>query len=140
MYLSAREISYFTNILIQGNNMSMDFEQFGAFFAFSNKQYEEKAELDITYVQLVHGLICPKENADACLDYMQNYSENRIKKDKEKHTTKEIMWREFANYECQIVMSVEDALPTLLEYGYTKDEIDKEYSAYFAMCVEKDLF
>lgn len=38
------------------------FEKAGAFFAFSNSQFDEKKKDGVKYVDMGAGLICPKEN------------------------------------------------------------------------------
>ena len=37
------------------------FKKTGAFFAFSQKQYDEQSQNDVVYVNMGHGMICPKK-------------------------------------------------------------------------------
>ena len=53
---------------------------------------------------------------------------------------KKIIWRELANYECQIVGSVADCDDALKDYGITKKQIMLEWSDYFDYCFEMDYF
>lgn len=46
------------------DKISQVLSQNGAFFAFSDKQFNEQKQEGIKYVSMGAGLICPKENAD----------------------------------------------------------------------------
>jgi hypothetical protein len=44
-------------------NQSALFAKTGSFFAFGQKQFDEKKKEGVVYVNMGGGLICPKENA-----------------------------------------------------------------------------
>ena len=53
---------------------------------------------------------------------------------------KDIIWREFGNYECQISGDIEDALSALKDYPITEDIIIQEFQKYMKHCIKNDLF
>jgi len=112
----------------------------GAFFAFGNKQFEEGRKEGVKYVSMGIGLVCPKANAKTVHDGLDNINKLSIAQDMEENSTKDIIWREFANYECQIPCSPEDAIDALKGYPITKQEILAQWDGYWAHCVEHDLF
>ncbi len=122
------------------------FEKYGMFFAFSKKQFEEGVA---KYKHLLkggnwtdcgQGMYIPSCNFDI---FDEEYT-TLIKTQKEKELAekgkKQIIWDALSNYECQIVCSIEDAIEPLKSYGITEDEINKEYPAYFQMCIDNDYF
>ena len=115
-------------------------EKYGAFFAFNQSQFEENKKEGVKYVDLGAGLIGPKENAQKIADGIEAVTKGGVAKDLETRTDKEIIWAEFANYECQIVGSPEDAIDALANYPFTEKQIKKEWAGYWDYCVDNDLF
>ena len=114
--------------------------KYGAFFAFSQKQFDERKEAGVEYVDLGAGLIGPKENVQKIADGLEAATKKGREKTLKEKTKKEIIWDAFANYECQIVGSPADAIDALAEYPFTEQEIKKEFGAYWDYCVDNDLF
>ena len=112
----------------------------GAFFAFSNEQLNKQKKENIKYISLGYGLIVPKENADNLIDALDKIHEEGIKADKADNTKKEIIWRELANHEAQIVNSTADTIDALKDYNYSETDIKEVYKEYFAYCVKNDIF
>jgi hypothetical protein len=115
-------------------------DKYGAFFAFSNEQFDKKKKEGVQYVDLGAGLIGPKENAQKIADGIEAVTKGGIADEIATKTPKEIMWDAFANYECQIVGSPNDAIDALENYPFTEKEIKKEFGAYWDYCVDNDLF
>jgi hypothetical protein len=114
----------------------------GAFFAFSNKQYEEQKEDGVEYTQVGPGLVVPRNNVKQFILDFEEESSNSIKKDKEENTDKEIIWRELANHEAQITGNISDTVEALSEYGITRKQIAYEYGpgGYHDHCIENNYF
>ena len=126
--------------LIMEQQQTAAFERYGAFFAFSDKQLEEKRQEGIKYVSLFSGLIAPKDNAKRLLEELEAITDNYIKRDIEENGIKKILWREFANYECQIVGNPEDAIDALENYHIDKKTIQEEWANYWNWCIDNDNF
>jgi hypothetical protein len=112
----------------------------GAFFAFSNKQFDEASKPDIKYVGLGGGLIAPEDQAKSLIANFEKITAEKIAWELENNTRKDIIWYELANHECQISGSYREAFNVLEPYGITEDEIKSEWPAYWDHCVEHDYF
>lgn len=116
------------------------FEKYGAFFAITQAQFDKQAKPGIEYTQLVAGLIVPSEHAETLAAKTQANIDEYHKGDLARNGKKNIIWRELANYECQINMSALDAIEALEAYGITEDEVYEQWPAYMQYCRENDLF
>lgn len=115
-------------------------EECGAFFAFSDKQYEEKAVEGIKYVSLVNGLIIPKDNVESFLKRYTAINEEGVAKRVEDSSIKDIIWYELGNYEVQLTGDLTDVIEALEGYPITEEQIENEYVEYFQMCLDNDYF
>ena len=122
------------------NKMSEIFDKYGAFFAFSNKQFDEKADKSKKYTSCGAGLICPVNNKQLMQAELDIAIKKHEEKDMAENGKKKIIWRELANYECQISYDISDAVAALGSYGITKDEIQSEWPAYMQHCIDNDYF
>lgn len=117
------------------------FNETGAFFAFSTKQFEEAQDEKVEkYVSMGAGLICPKENALTLHNGLNDINKNGIELDMKENGKKKIIWRELANHECQISMDIDDAIQKLADYPITEADVKAEWPAYWDNCVENDCF
>ena len=116
------------------------FNETGAFFAFNKKQFEESQQEGVKYVSLGAGMICPKGSAKALLDGLSKINTQGIESDMRDNSVKDIIWREFANFECQIVSSPEAALDALEDYPIEKQVILEQWPAYWQHCIDNDYF
>lgn len=116
------------------------FNKTGAFFAFSKDQFEAEQKEGVKYISCGAGLICPKENMKTLVDGLGSINKNGIELDMKENGAKDIIWREFANHECQITCDTSDAVDKLADYPITEKEIQDQWSAYWDHCVENDLF
>ena len=116
------------------------FNKYEAFFAFSNSQFDEAKKEGVKYVRLDCGLICPKEHVETMYKDIEDCHKRAIAQDIAENGIKGIIWREFANYECQISEGWTGALGALADYPVTHEEIQAEWKGYWNHCVEHDFF
>ena len=128
------------NRSILDDNISVALKKYGGFFAFSNEQFVKAHKPKIKYVSLGAGLYAPKKTYKKLDNDIQSAIKNHIKRDLKINGIKKIIWRELANYECQIVGSVVDCVDALKDYGITKKQIMLEWDDYFNYCIEMDYF
>lgn len=121
-------------------------ESNGAFFAFSQSQFDEQKKENIVYVSLGAGLICPKENVNKLHAEIKKSSTRSIKAEIKKKGAKAIIRHAYFNHECQITMSTEEAENSLKRYieiapkEFTKDLILETFKECFNEAIENDLF
>ena len=130
-----KNLSYYTE-----KAQSYLFEKMGAFFAFSDEQFDKKKKDGVKYVSVGAGLICPKENADALMKGVNEGHKEGIKQRLKDHGLHDIIQYELANHECQITMDYSDAMRALEGHGVTDEIMEKEFSIFMNYCRENDLF
>jgi len=102
-------------------------DEAGAFFAFSNKQFNEQKQEGVQYVKLMAGLICPKENAKDLVEKLSEIYKEGIKLDLAENGKEGVIKRELSNHECYYTGDISGCEEALSDYGITKDEIIKVY-------------
>ena len=112
----------------------------GAFFAFGDKQLDEKKQEGVAYVSLGMGLIAPKENASKIIEGLESIYTEGIQQDISDNGIKAIIHRELANHEAQITNDISDTVEALEFYGITRAQVRAEYPSYFEHCVANDYF
>lgn len=117
-----RTLSDFTN-----DPITALYARTGAFFAFSNKQFNEKRVEGVNYVNLGGGLIAPKENASELVQGMQTILEEGIKQDIAEHGIEKIIERELDNHECFYTGEIDDAVDALEDYEITRSQVQDVY-------------
>lgn len=93
----------------------------GAFWAFSDKQYEAEAKPNTVYVSLGAGLICPKENVVELHKDIDEAVKNGIEQTKAETTLEEIITRTLVDYEGD----TDDTFSHLQAYGITMEQIQE---------------
>ena len=116
------------------------FNDNGAFFAFSDKQYEEEAKLGVKYVSMGCGMIVPKENAPLLFSALESINSQKIEWELANNTKKEIIWYQMANHEVQLNGDYSEVISLMKEYDINDEEVKKEYSGYFQHCIDNDYF
>lgn len=124
----------------QQNKQTEIFNHFGAFFAFSDKQFKEKMQDGIKYTSMGCGMIAPIYNAANLNHALKTIHQEAIQEDIAENGIKKIIHRELANYECQITMDYNDAFDSLKDYGITEDQIQNEWSEFYQKCIDNDWF
>jgi len=116
------------------------FNKFGAFFAFSDSQFNEKKVNGIKYTSLGAGLIAPTDNAKSLVKALNTITSEAIQADIADNGIKAIIHRELANHECQITGSYDDVIDKLEPYGITVEQIKAEWPEFWNICVDNDYF
>jgi DNA-binding transcriptional regulator YhcF (GntR family) len=99
------------------------FDELGAFFAFSNKQFDEAKKEGVKYVSLGMGMIVPTDNARELVTRLDEIQKEGIKQDIEENGKKAIIRRELFNHECFYTNDITDCVEKLEDYGYSYDDI-----------------
>lgn len=110
--------------------MTKALSEAGAFYAFSNKQFDEARVEGVDYVQLGSGLICPVDNAKMLREAMDRVYEEGVQQDLAENGKKAIILRELANHEVCITGDIHDAVIAVAGHGITKEEVEAEFPAY----------
>lgn len=114
-------MKYLTDYTRIGQTKAMN--QYGAFFAFSNDQYEENRVDGVEYCNMGGGLIAPVGNADALYQALNRVIDEGRKMDMEENGRRKIIERELMNYECYYTGDLFPCIEGLALYGITADEI-----------------
>lgn len=121
------------------------FKDTGAFFAFSNKQFDKEMKYNkiskyIKIVSMGAGLYVPKANADRLDTGLDAIELLVIAKHKETNTARQIIHRAFSNFECQVSGDISDAVNSLHLYEYSHGLILKEYAVFYQECIDGGYF
>ena len=103
-------------------------DKYKCFFAFGNKQFNEKKLEGIKYLSLGGGLIVPKENVDAFLDETDKNNEISKKEYLEKYGKLNIIKMELANHEAYYTRDIEDTYDEVKSLGISLKEVQKVFS------------
>ena len=128
------------------NKISNVLETNGAFYAFSNSQFEEKKQDGVKYVNLQGGLICPKENANNLIKSFDEIYTNAIKEQVQEFGAKRIISYEYFNHETQISGDIEQIKAVLSQYvslfpnQFTEELINTTCNECFQYAIENDCF
>jgi hypothetical protein len=112
----------------------------GAFFAFTEQQYNDEALPGVEYKRLYAGMLCPSDNAAAVMNGLDSLSNEKTEYELANNSLKAIIWYSLANYECQITGDYSDAIEALKPYGITEEDIKTEWTAYYQNCIDNDFF
>lgn len=112
----------------------------GAFFAFTEQQYNEEALPGVEYKRLYAGMLCPSGNVKIVMNGIDSLSAEKIQLELANNTVKDIIWYGLANYECQITGNYSDAIEALKPYGISEDAIKTEWPSYYQNCIDNDYF
>ena len=112
----------------------------GAFFAFNDQQFKEHKKQNIIYVNMGVGLICPKNNANTLKKELDDLNKKAIKKQMEKQSIKDIVFKNCFNYELQYAFNGFEQLKEILEdYPIKEIELSLYYNQFIDHCVKNDL-
>ena len=119
--------------------LSEVFKKHDAFFAFSDKQYEEqkKPEIEYLYSRSLNMFYNIKGKGQIYKD-MEEAIDKATAQDKENNSKEAIILRELLNYECFYTGNPEDAIEALdSSHSYTKEEVLEVFRANFNRIVEQ---
>jgi hypothetical protein len=100
----------------------------GAFFAFSDSQFNEAKQEGIKYVSLGAGLICPKEHADSFIEKYSNIVDTAIETDKKENGIENIIKRELNNHEAFYTCDISTTVSVLSAYGVSTEQVRDVYN------------
>jgi len=95
----------------------------GAFFAFSDRQFDEQQQEGVKYISIYGGLICPKDNADNVINGLKNITKRGIALDIAENGKEAIIKRELDNHEIYYTDDISPVVNYLKDYGFTENEI-----------------
>lgn len=122
------------------DNQTKAFDQFNAFFAFSDKQFNESKKTGFKYTFMGSGMFVPAYDADNLYHALNATYKNAIQQDIKENGVKKIIHRELANHECQLACNYDCVVDILDDYGITSEQIENEWNEYFQMCIDNDYF
>ena len=105
------------------DKISAVLEKHGAFFAFSNAQFEEKRVEGVEYVRNLNGMVMPKESKFQLIKEINEIYAEGVKQDITENGLTAIIKRELSNYECYYTGDIEDAVEALEDYGVTHEQV-----------------
>ena len=118
----------------------------GAFFAFGNKQFDEKKQEGVTYVSMASGMICPKENAIKVLTEFERIFNDAVRQQVADFGAEKIISHEYFNHETHITGDTDQVIAVLSTHKelfpemFTDDAIIKVCRKCFADAVKNDWF
>ncbi|MEZ9209364.1 hypothetical protein AB6E95_17915 [Vibrio splendidus] len=104
------------------------FNEAGAFFAFSNQQFDDEKKEGVKYAVIGMGLICPVDNAKQLMTRLDSIAQEGIAEDIKENGKKAIIRRELFNHECFYTNDICDCVEKLEGYGITYDEINEVFN------------
>ena len=116
------------------------FGKCGVIFAFSNTQFEEKADLSIDYINFGAGLIAPKNQVKNVVSGLNKIWTEARQLRLSQNTPEEIIICELYNHECQITGNDEDAREALACYEFSDEQYQAAWNTFWNECIENDLF
>jgi hypothetical protein len=114
-------MKYLTNYI--EDQMSKCHKDNGAFYAFSDKQFNEQKKPDTKYISLGSGAIVPEINAKQFVDQMSTIVKNGIAQDITENGQDGVITRELANHEAYYTGSIESTIDALDGYNFTDEAI-----------------
>ena len=109
------------------------FDKYGAFYAFSNDQFREKAIKAVKYCKVGIGLILPKIHFKDFQDEYLQIIKECIQKDINENGLDNIIERELANHECYYTYNYNEInfLDSLKDYPISKEDIKRVFHATY---------
>lgn len=102
-------------------------EKAGAFFCFSQKQFDEQKKEGVKYVNTIGGMVCPKDTVETLLLELDTIYKNSIKQDIAENGLEAIIKRELNNHEAYYTGDIYDTVQKLADYPVTEDDILKVF-------------
>lgn len=118
-----KTLNYYTD-----SQVTKAFEDNGAFFAFSNAQFDEKKKPGVKYQRLHSGCLCPVENVDLLINQLDSIYKEGKKQLLKENSIENLIKHELENHECYYTGSYADALDVLKEYDVTEEQVRKIYN------------
>lgn len=98
-------------------------KQYGAFWCFSAKQFEEQREPGKEYGNCGAGLVCYKGKGGELIDAMDKVYKEGFKQWVEMYGLDAIILYELNNHECFYTYDASDAVDKLAPYGVSEEQV-----------------
>lgn len=102
------------------------FKQYGAFFAFTKEQFNEKKDpalQDSDYVTSRFGLIVPAKHQKEVMEGLAKVHADGIQADLAENGLENIIRREINNYEAMYTNDLSDVTSMMIHYGASVDQV-----------------
>jgi hypothetical protein len=125
------------------------FDKYGAFFAFGEKQFNERKQEGVKYISDGTGLLVPKDKYDAFIEEYNNLHDEAVAEHVAKYGADRIIRYEYFNHEQQLDVyygkiensDTYNALEVYLKYpGFELENIERVFIECYREAVENDLF
>lgn len=104
------------------------FDELGAFFAFSEQQFNEAKKEGVEYCSMGAGLICPVGKSKQLFNRLNEICKEGIAQDIADNGIKAIIRRELFNHECFYTNDICDCVEKLEGYNVSYDDIYQEFN------------
>jgi hypothetical protein len=125
---------------------SAAFEKYGAFFAVSDKQFEQQRKLGVRYTHMGANLICPSDNVTQLAEALEAIHQEAVWWDVKENGAEAIIEREYFNHEIQLTMDRSAMLMAITLHAklfpekFTAEVIDRVCAKCFNLACENDWF
>ncbi|MFY2508853.1 DUF7659 family protein [Vibrio pectenicida] len=99
------------------------FKDMGAFFAFSNRQFNEARQEGVEYVALDAGLVVPKGNEQETLARLEQINKEAVSAFLKDHDKESIILDSLRNYECFYTGDISDCVDEMKGFNITEQEV-----------------
>jgi len=99
------------------------FKDMGAFFAFSNRQFNEARQEGVEYVALDAGLVVPKGNVKDTLERLEQINKEAVSAFLQDHDKDSIILYELRNHECFYTGNIDDCVDKVANFNITEQEV-----------------
>ena len=106
------------------------FNDTGAFFAFSSKQFDEQKVEGVVYVNTGSGLLCPRGKEEELNRRLVKIAQEGFITDIEENGKKGVIHRELGNHEYSYTHDITATIEALSGYPITETEIRAEVPEY----------
>lgn len=108
--------------------MTALFKETGSFFAFGDRQFNEKKQEGVDYCSVGGGLICPKENVKELLLELKRIHEEGIALDIAENGITAIIERELYNHEAFYTWEIDQTVDALEDYPITREQVQEVFN------------
>jgi len=115
-------------------------KKYGAFFAFSTKQFEEAQVDGVKYANAGGGLVIPTDNVAAFVEAQKNMIAEHKQYVLDNYTVSEIVQYELGNHEAGYTGEIEDTVDAVACFGITAEQVQAEFPTFMSKCAEMDMF
>jgi hypothetical protein len=109
--------------MIQFEPKNFDFWEWGAFFAFSNKRFEEQKQEGEKYISFDGGLLAKKSNYKEMFNALNQHDKSEKKRRASEMWLDAIIKYELNNHEVYYTWDIQDAWEVLEWYWATLDRV-----------------